>query len=420
MQQSVQAFRGEVEVIPQPKGGPPGPNYHKIMQRRAMMAHQVDQGGPTVIEVMPMARPARVRRRHWGLLLSFLLLVLAPVLGAGYYLEDYAAPQFESRVGFSVRAEEAPAVGDFFGGMMGFSSASSSDTDVLYEFIQSAEMVARVDARLDLRQIYSVPENDPVFALRGTSREDLADYWPRMVRVHYDPGTGLIDLRAHAFSAVDAKAVAEAVFDESSRMINELTAIAQADATRHAEAEMAHAATRLAAARAALTDFRSATQIVDPTADIAGQMGLLNTLQAQLADTMVEHDLLLTTTRDSDPRLEQARRKIEVIESRIAEERQKLGVADGSGYAEVVGEFERLQVDLEFAQEAYLAAQAARDVAVAEAQRKSRYLAAYQRPTLAETATGPDKILLLAMVAGFAFLAWSVAALVYYSLRDRR
>ncbi len=402
----------------EPRRGPPGPNYHKIMERRARLA----EGGerPMVIEVMPMARRARPRARHWGLVLSFLLLVVAPAVATGWYLEERAAPQFESRVGFSVRAEEAPAAGDIFGGMMGFSSASSKDTDVLYEFIQSAEMVARVDARLGLRGIYSVPSDDPVFALRGTSREDLADYWPRMVRVYYDRGTGLIEVRSFAFTATDAKAVADAVFEESSRMINELSAIARSDATHYAEEELARARDRLAAARAELTAFRSRTQIVDPRADIEGQMGLLNTLQAQLAEVMVEHDLLAGTTRANDPRIEQANRRIEAIEGRIAEERRKLGVGDGSGYAEVVGEFERLQVDLEFAQQQYVAAQAAYDLAQAEAQRKSRYLAAYQRPTLAETATGPDKLLLIALVAGFAFLGWAVLSLVYYSLRDRR
>ncbi len=49
---------------------------------------------------------------------------------------------------------------------------------------------------------------------------------------------------------------------------------------------------RLKAAREALTAFRLANQIVDPNADIQGQMGLLNTLQAQQAEALIEFDLL--------------------------------------------------------------------------------------------------------------------------------
>jgi len=332
-----------------------------------------------------------------------------------------AADQFESRVGFSVRAEEIASPADLFGGLAGLSSASSSDTDILYEFIQSQDMVRRIDARLDLRALYTKPATDPVFALgRDSSIEELVAYWSRMLRLYYDAGTGLIEARAYAFAPEDAHAIAEAVLDEASRMINDLSTVARADTTRYAEAELAVSVERLVAARQAMTAFRNRTQIVDPSADVAGQMGLLNTLQAQLAETLIEHDLLAANTRAGDPRLDQARRKIEVIEARIAEERQKLGSGEAGGYAELFGEFERLQVDVEFAEQSYVSARAVYETALAEAQRKSRYLAAYIQPTRAETATAPRRYLGLAVVLAFAFAAWSIAALVYYSLRDRR
>ena len=47
-------------------------------------------------------------------------------------------------------------------------------------------------------------------------------------------------------------------------------------------------------------------------------MGLLNSLQAQLAETLIELDLLGEIASDSDPRVAQAKRKIVVIEKRIA------------------------------------------------------------------------------------------------------
>lgn len=378
---------------------------------------------PKVIEVAPMATPARPKARHWGLLASFLALVLFPSVLAAFYLAVVANDQYESRVGFSVRAEETATPIDLFGGISGLSSASSSDTDILFQFIQSQEMVQRVDTRLNLREIYSKPTADPIFSLGSSSSiEELMDYWSSMVRIYYDPGTGLIEVRSYAFTANDAQAISTAIFEESSAMINELSTIARADATRYAKEELEVSVERLITARQALTAFRNRTQIVDPTADIAGQMGILSTLQAQLAETMIEYDLLRETTRVNDPRLDQARRKIEVIESRIAEERQKLGVGvgDAGGYAEVIGEFEKLQVDRQFAEQTYVSARTAYDSAVAEAQRKSRYLAAYVQPTLAETATAPKRLLLFAMVAGFAFMAWAIGSLVYYSLRDRR
>ena len=249
-------------------------------------------------------------------------------------------------------------------------------------------------------------------------------FWQRMVRVSYDTGSGLIELRVLAFDPADATRIAEAIYAESTRMINELSAIARADATRYAQEDLDLALERLKSAREALTSFRLTNRIVDPNADIQAQMGLLNTLQSQQAAALIEFDLISETARDSDPRFEQARRRLEVIEARIAEERQKFGAGGGGEggveYATTISEFERLSVDREFAERAYEAALSALDGARAEANRQSRYLAAYITPTLAEKSEFPQRGLMLGLVVLFSFLIWSILTLILYAIRDRK
>jgi capsular polysaccharide transport system permease protein len=376
--------------------------------------------------VRPVAGPARMRRRHWGVMLGFVLFVLAPSAAAGWYLWARAADQYASNVGFSVRKEESGSAVDIIGGLSQITGTSSTDTDILYEFIQSQELVARIDRQLDLRAIYSRPhETDPVFAFDpdGTI-EDLVGYWSRMVRITYDSGTGLIQIQVLAFDPADAQKIAAALFEESSTIINKLSAIAREDTLRYTREDLEQAQEALKAAREAITEFRSRTQIVDPQADIQGQMGLLNTLQAQLAAALIELDLLRDTARPGDPRIDQAERRIAVIETRIQEERKKFGVGGqgpgGADYATLVAEFERLTVDREFAERSYLSALSAYDGAKAEAQRKSRYLAAYVEPTLAERAEYPQRAVLLGLTALFLLLVWAIGTLIFYSIRDRR
>ena len=184
-------------------------------------------------------------------------------------------------------------------------------------------------------------------------------------------------------------AIAEAIQDESSKMINDLSAIAREDATRYAREDLDSPMERLKRAREALTAFRVANQIVDVTADIQGQMGLLNTLQAQLAEALIEIDLLTNirprgrsaagagAAPDRGDRGPDRRRAPEVRHGGDGE--------GGESYATTVAEFERLTVDREFAERAYVAALSAYDAARAEANRQSRYLAAYISPTLAES-----------------------------------
>ena len=56
----------------------------------------------------------------------------------------------------------------------------------------------------------------------------------------------------------------------------------------------------------------------------------------------------------------------------------------------------------------------------AEANRQSRYLAAYVKPTLAQEAEYPERAKLLLILGGFLMLLWVIGVLIYYSLRDRR
>lgn len=370
----------------------------------------------------PIAAPARPKRRHVWLLMTFFLWVFLPAASVGIYLYTVAEDQYASYVGFAVRTEETSSAVEILGGITELAGSSSSDTDILFKFIRGRQMISAIDQNINLKSIYHKP-SDPVFSLnQESSREDVERYWNRIVKIFYDRNSGLIELRVNAFTPEDAQRIAEAIVAESTDMINELSAVARADTTRYAKEELDHSIVRLKSARKALNTFRTRTQIIDPLADTAGRMSLLNSLQTQLAAALIELDLLRQTGLQSDPRIVQEERRVQVIKDRIEEERLKIG---GNGpeddtYSQLVGEYEALAVDLEFAEKSYLSALAAYDAAQAEAQRKSRYLATYIPPTLAEDPEYPKRFTLLALLTSGFLLSWSIALLIYYSVRDRR
>jgi len=384
----------------------------------------------TTATVAPPVPLARAKTRHWLTLLSFVILVIGPTLASGWYLWTRAVDRYVSTVAFSVRTEEVGSAIELLGGVAELSGSSTSDTEILYQFIQSQEILRSINEQIDLREIWSKagPDVDPIFSYHppGTI-EDLLAYWQRMVKV-YNDDSWLLVLHVQAFTAEDAQTIARLVYSESSEMINRLSAIAREDATRYAREELDTSVERLKESREALTRMRNRSQIVDPTASVQSQMGLLSSLQLQLAETLIDLDILRQTSNQNDPRLAQFERRVEVIESRIAQEREKLGIggtgefsAEGnSAFADLVGEFERLTVDREFAEQSYKAALAAYDAASAEARRQSRYLAAHVRPTLAESPERPHRFTILGLVGLFSFLIWAILVLAAYALRDRR
>jgi capsular polysaccharide transport system permease protein len=387
------------------------------------------EASPEVSHIPPPVRKSWLRARHVLTLLSFLICVVTPSGLAAVYLWGWAEDQYASSMGFAVRREESNSPLEMFSGFTQISGSSSNDTDILFEYIKSQRLVREMDAQLDLRAIWTKPEDDFLFALADeTSIEDLVDYWNQMVHVAYGggSGSGLLDVEVRAFTPEDAHRIAVALFDRSAELINALSAIAREDAISYARVDLEDAQARLKTARENVTRFRNETQIIDPEADLKNQSGLVGRLEARQAEVLIELDLLRSTATPGDPRLTRAEQRLEVITERIAAERAKVGArnttpdTEGRVIADIVGEYERLVVDREFAERAYLSALTAYDAALNEARRKSRYLAAYVEPTLAETAEYPHRVSLLFLFSLFLLLGWSTAVLIYYSVKDRR
>ena len=410
------------------KGG--GKKLRKLRRKmqEAQAAHAALEAQMAETPAYPVARPARIKGRHRGLIASFAALVLLPLAAAVFYLFAVAEDQYASTTGFTVRSQESSGANDLLGGLASFAgNTTASDSDILYEFIQSKEMAAAVSKRVDLRAHYSRHwPGDWVFALwPDATLEELVWFWQRIARISYDSGSGLTEVQVTAFDPQTAQAIAQAIIEESQIRINALNDQARADAMRYAEADLAEAVERLKAAREELTRFRTRTRIVDPEADIQGRMGVMNNLQQQLAEALIEYDLLAGTVAPGDVRLKQAQQQIDVIRERINIERQTFASSNtdtggvGEDYPTLISEFERLTVDREFAEETYRAALAALEVARDDAARQSRYLATYIKPALAEEAEYPRRFVLSALAGLFLLLAWSIGALIYYSIRDR-
>jgi capsular polysaccharide transport system permease protein len=355
---------------------------------------------------------------------AFLLIVVLPTLSYSWYLWSRAADQYESDIGFGSRTEEGPSTFNFVGALTGAGQTGSKDMDILNQFVVSQELVTKIDAELDLKAIWSKPAADPLNAFhKDGTIEDLVSYWERMVLVDYDTATGLMNLRVFAFDPADAQRIANSILRESTAIINQLSQTAQEDTTRYSKQMLAETEQKLAAARLAVLDYQVKNNIVDPSNVVSNQLTVVATLVQELANTQVELDMLEGTVPEGDPRVSIMRRRLEVIENRIAAERAKVGAAsspDQPGYATLLAEFERLKVEQDFAQQAYLSALAAHDQALADAQKKTRYLATYVAPTLAEAPTAPNRPVHAALAALIGFLIWSVTVLTYYALRDRR
>lgn len=361
--------------------------------------------------------------RHRIILASFLAVVVIPVILWTCYLFGIAADRYHSEMAFSIRSEETTsAAAGLLGAITQISTGTASDADILNEYISSQAMIAAVNERVDLRTTFRKPQWDPVFALKADATiEELTDYWNRMVHVSFENHAGIIRVITEAFTPEDAQAINQAILAESDALVNHLSEQARQDAIRYASIDLSEAEANLRQQRAQLADFRAKYHIVDPAADVAGQMGLLNALEGELAQALVERDTLLSYVNEEDQRVVQSNRRIDAISRRIASERSNLGIGKSDvKIADVLGQYEELRTDLEFAAAAYTQTLTNLALARGEARRQARYLASHIKPTIAEESRYPKRWLQVLLSAAFLAMAWGVAMIFYYNIRDAR
>ena len=374
------------------------------------------------------APPARPRRRHWLIGVSFLLAVILPTLIAAAYLTWTAADRYGSRLAFSIRSNQAAAPLEILGAVTQLGNSSVlTDGQVLYDFIQSQQIVETVRAQMPLEAYYNRAPRDWVFSLgENQPVEDLVDYWNRMVDVSLDPVIGILTVEARAFAPGEARAIATEILAASADLVNRLADTAREDAVRYAAVELAGAEARLREIRMRLREFRNIEQEVDPSQNARVAIALVAGLEQELSQTRVQLDLLRGALDDSAPRIVLLNRRVDSLQARIAAERTRLGTGsalDDDGrrpLSQVVGDFEELVVDREFAEQSYTLALATYQQAEAEARRRHRYLAAHIEPTLSEDPEYPDRPLLIAAIFLLALAAWSILVLAGYNIRDRR
>lgn len=372
------------------------------------------------------APPARPRGRHWAALLAFLVLVAMPVGGAAYYLWALAGDRYASRTAFSIRSNETTAPLEIFGTITQLGGSSAvMDGEILYDFIRSQQMLDAVRTSVDLKRIYNRQPQDLLFALPlDRPVEDLLDQWELMTSVAIDGATGILSVETRAFAAQDARAIARAVLAASTELVNDISEAAREDAVRYAALELEEAETRLRTIRTRLRAFRDIEQEVDPTANAQAALSLVAVLEEDRARTQVQLDQLTAVLDANAPRAQALSRRIAILDARIDAERTRLGTGsentDDRALADIVGDFEELVVDREFAEQAYTLALATLEQAQAEARRQNRYLAVHIQPTLAETADYPDRPVWLASILGFCLAIWAIAMLITANIRERR
>lgn len=382
------------------------------------------EGGPTgVMQAPPKASP--LKNKRWGLILSFLCLFMIPVGLGGAYFGVLASDRYAAGASFVIRGLEGGGTPDFVTSFTGLSPSGSttSDSYVVRNFLESADLLRRLDAELDLRGHYSQDHIDAIARFRPDSTfEELVEYWQWRINTTYDSTTGIVTFEVQAFDAEMAERLAQLALAAADRLVNELSETARRDSVQFAAKEVERAEERVRNVRLELVNFRAERGAVDPMVNAQLDAELMASLETKLVDIQARINALSGSVDADSPMLVQLNRQARALEEQIQQRRALIGRDGGQGSsentAEALAAYEGLLIEQNFAQQSYASAMVSLETARMDADRQQRYLGVFARPFVPNEPAYPVRVrdFFLVMIAAFAL--WAISTLIGYTIRD--
>lgn len=362
----------------------------------------------------------RQRRRSRRTKQAFLLFVVAPTLAAAVYFAAFASNRYVSQVQLVVLGDSMDVgASNPLLSLIAPGSVSPSGTIMLYNYLQSQEMVENLDKTIGLRQRFAAPDADYLSRMRSDAEiEDFYEYYLKRVTVTVEPNSPVLTVTAEAFTPKDAQAISQGLLAISEQTLNKLLSKRQNDTIAFARAEVATAESRLVDVQKRITEYRMQHSEIDPVQAASAVGSVVGDLTKSLMIARAKLTAMQTYLKAKNSQVQLQKAEVESIEGQLAAARKSLaGTTDGT-YAALVSEYETLKSEEELAQEGYSKSLEFLAVARGDAQRQHAYVMGLVSPTLPEKSTEPRRFRSVLTVFVVSLLCFGIALLAVTAIRE--
>lgn len=343
---------------------------------------------------------------------SFILMVVAPSLGAAVYFGFIASQQYVSEFRVTLGGGETAAAGP---GMLKSLPIAIivQDSEVVQKYLQSPTIAAQLAQNNNLREIYGNSQIDWFSRLRhGASIERVERYWRSMTTADIKMPGGIIVFRVRTFSPEDSLKLATAALALSEKMVNALNERMFHDTVQRATENLTDATNRLAIARVKLEQARNAEGMLSANVAATALSDLIKEVEASRIALQQDYDARLRFVAPSEPEMRTLQSQIQAADLQIADLKSRLTVTNQTGNNNVIAasivKLGTLDVDRQIAEVQYAMAAAALQQARIVAESKLVYLNSFVSPELGELPGFPTPGEKIALVVVASLTVWGL------------
>jgi capsular polysaccharide transport system permease protein len=212
------------------------------------------------------------------------------------------------------------------------------------------------------------------------------------VNVEYDDYAGVLVLKAQGYNPKTAHAIAAMMVEEGERFMNSLAHNLAQDQVAFLEKQVSDMGNRAIQARQLVLQFQNQKGMVSPQGTAENLSTIINSLEGRLSELQTRRSALLGYLMPNSANVVELDQQITAVENQIAQEQARLASPSGKTLNSTVEEFQRLQMNAEFAQDVYKTALLALEKGRVEATRNIKKVSVLQSPTEPQYPLEPRRI----------------------------
>ena len=366
---------------------------------------------------------ARARRLLGRVNRLFVVTVIAPTLAAVIYFGLLASDVYVSQSQFVVRSPDKPATTGL--GVLlksvGFSNAGD-EIFATQSYVQSRDALRTLNRNDAVVRAYTGPQISIFDRFNplglGNSFEDLFDYYRGKVGVEHNATSSITTLTVEAFTPEDAYRFNRRLLEQAEGLVNRLNTRGQADLVQYAEREADEAKQAGQIASQQLARFRDRRGVIDPERQAAVQLQMVSKLQDELIGARTQL-LQLRALAPENP-------QVPLLENRVASLTREIDAALGrvaggdSSLSATASQYQRLQLEREFADRRLTAAMTSLQEARNESRRKQAYVERIVQPSIPDEAQKPRRLrgILATFILGL--IAYGIFSMLLAGIREHK
>lgn len=378
------------------------------------------QADPAMVNPTLLQR-ASERIRRIGTL--FWVTVVIPTLLGMLYFGFLAEDVYISESQFVVRSPDKPQKAGF-GMLLGSAGLSTASEEVraAQGFIGSRDALRALNEDGFAKTAWGnasvsiFSRFDPI-GWSG-SFEDLYKFYRKKVEAVYDPETSITTLTVRAFRPNDAQAMNRRLLEGAEALVNKLNERGSGDLVRYAEREAAEAQAQAARAALELATYRNRAGVIDPERQATVQLQMISKLQDELIGARMQL-LQLSAAAAQNPQIPLLKIRISGLEREIKAQLGEIAGNEGS-LSETAAEYQRLQLQREFADQQLSLSLAALQEARNEARRQRTYVERVAQPSLPDAPLEPRRLRGFLSVVIVGLLAWGIFTMLLAGIREHK